>query len=293
LQLGRALVWATPPFIVWALRVVYDNRLLSPAWPALVLLIVWALLPVFSGARNIRRWLVLVPACALVALGAYAVENVNGLGAAGWRQLSAGGLSGLANSALTRNIALGGDFSSEIEALRPQVEPNDRILTYDQRLRFYYLSQVDFAAPQSCNQLTGHRIFVLLESDEVRTLYGKPATAAYWSSCPGKRLVNVAERPGAYAIFVNGALRPSVGGCGAPPLASGLAVEFGVSFRTARAAEVELKHVVGLGFVQAHVEQAGCASYRIVETGVPDAGVGNSIVEEAGKAKLAARLVNR
>jgi 4-amino-4-deoxy-L-arabinose transferase-like glycosyltransferase len=66
LQLARALVWATPPFIVWALRVVYDNRLLSPAWPALVLLIVWALLPVFSGARNSRRWLVLAPACALV-----------------------------------------------------------------------------------------------------------------------------------------------------------------------------------------------------------------------------------
>ena len=84
---------------MWVLRVVYGARLLAPAWPALGLVIVWAVLAV---------------------------------------------------SAYMRNIALGGDFSSELNALMPQVGASDRILTYDQRLRFFYRAQVDFAAPRSC-----------------------------------------------------------------------------------------------------------------------------------------------
>jgi hypothetical protein len=293
LQLARALVWAAPPFVIWVLRVVYDNRLLAPAWPPLVLLIVWSLLPVFAGARKSRSWFVLVPATALVVLCSYTIQNVNGLGTSGWSQLRAGGISGLENQALMRNIALGGDFSSEVNALAPQVAKDDRILTYDQRLRFYYLTQVDFEAPQSCSQLAGHRIFVLLESDEVRTIYGRTASTAFWDACPGHTLVRVDERPGAYTIFVNGAIRPSVGGCGAPPVVPGLAVEFGGSFKTAAEAQPTLKHVVGLGFVQARVEHEGCASFRIVETGIPDESVGKSIVGEARTAHLRAQLVKR
>jgi hypothetical protein len=204
LQLVRALIWAAPPFLVWALRVVYDNRLLAPAWPPLVLLIVWVLLPAFAGARIRREWLVLVPTAGLVILGAYAVQNIDGLGQSGWRQLRAGGLSGLSNSALMRNIGLGGDFAAELNALAPQVRKNDRILTFDGRLRFFYLSQVDYAPPQSCSQVDHHRVFVLLESDELRAIYGKRATSGFWEACRGSRLTKVDERPGAYAIFVNG-----------------------------------------------------------------------------------------
>ena len=233
-----------------------------------------------------------IPALALVVLGAYAVQNINGLGSNGWRQIRAAGVTGLGNDALMRNIALGGDFSSEMNALTPQVERSDRILTFDQRLRFYYLTQIDFQAPTSCPQLHGHRLFVLLESDEVRQLYGRRADSAFWESCP-TRLTKVDERPGAYAIFVNGALRPSTGGCGATAVTPGLAVEFGPSYRTEGEAKTALASVVGLGFVEARVEQAGCASYRVVETGIPDESVGKSVVAEALNAKLVARLVKR
>jgi hypothetical protein len=292
LQLARGLVWAAPPFVVWVLRVVYGSRLLAPAWPPLVALIVLSVIPAFAAAHARSRSLVAVPAVALVVLGAYAVQNINGLGSNGWHQIRAAGLSGLRNEALMRNIALGGDFSSELNALSPQVERGDRILTFDQRLRFYYLSQVDFQAPTACAQLPAHRLFVLLESDEVRQLYGHHAESTFWESCP-QRLTKVDERPGAYAIFVNGALHPSTGGCGAPAPSPGLAVEFGPSYTTDGAAKTALARVVGLGFVQAHVEQAGCASYRVVETGIPDETVGKSVVGEAATAQLAAKLVKR
>jgi hypothetical protein len=134
---------------------------------------------------------------------------------------------------------------------------------------------------------------VLVESDEVRTIYGSRASPAFWKACHGQSLTLVAERPGAYAVFVNGRLRQIVGGCGAPPAVARLGVEFGPHYRTATQANAALKGVVGLGFVQAHVDQVGCANYRILETGVTDATVGNSIIAEARSAHLEARLVNR
>jgi hypothetical protein len=291
LQLARGLVWMLPPFLVWALRVVYDNRLLAPAWPAMVLLIVWALLPAFAGARLRREWLVAIPAAALVVLGAYSVQNINGLGSSGWHALEADGISGLDNAAEMRNIALGGDFASELDALTPQVKPDDRILTFDARLRFFYQGQVDYQEPLACSQLSGHRIFVLLESDELRTIFGRRSSSAYWQACRNVNLTKIDERPGAYALFVNGAVTPSVGGCGAPAPSGGLGVQFGPTFKSERAARSLLQHVADVGFVQARVEQLGCASYRVMEPGVPSATVGAGIVKEAKTAKLSARLV--
>jgi len=292
LQLARALVWATPPFVVWALRLVYDPRLLATAWPPLLLIVVWSVLPAFVGAQRRREYLALVPAAAVVLLGAYTIENVNGLGTAGWNALRAHGFAALGNQSSLRSIGLGGDFAAELNDLEPQVAAGDRILSYDQRLRFFYLPQLDFEAPQSCDQLRAHQIFVLVESDEVRTIYGKRASPAFWKACRGQSLTLVAERPGAYAVFVNGRLRQTAGGCGAPAPVAQLGVEFGPHYQTAAQANIALKGVVNLGFVQAHVDQVGCANYRIIETGVTDATVGNSIISEARSAHLQARLVN-
>jgi hypothetical protein len=290
LTLARGLVWLFPPLVVWIVRVVYENRLLAPAWAPLALLIVWALLPAFAGARLRREWLIAVPAAALIVLGAYSTQNINGLGSGGWRALEADGISGLGNAAEMQNIAFGGDFSAEMNALEPQVKPGDRILTFDGRLRFFYEQQVDYEPPLACSQLQGHHVFVLLESDELRTLYGRRSSPAYWTSCPAAHLTKIDERPGAYAIFVNGTVASTVGGCGAAP-ASELVVQFGPTFKREDAARTLLRKVTGVGFVEARVEQLGCAAYRVVETGVSSATVGAGIVAEAHTARLAAHLV--
>lgn len=285
LQLSRALVWATPPFVVWALRLVYDVRLLAPAWPPLVLLVTWTFAPAIVGAHRRAAFLPVVPVAAIIVLGTVAADNINGLGSAGWKALRS---STITNAAQMRSLALGGDFATELDSLAHTIRSSDRIETYDRRLSFFYLNQVEIVAPGSCDQMRDGRILVLLESDEVRTLFGRRSTTAYWNACRSPRLTLVDERPGAYAIFVRGA-PPVQGGCGAQPSA-GLAVEFG-RFRTEAAARSLLFRAKAVGFVEARIERIGCTAYRVVETGVPGEAVGRSIVAEAASAHLRARLV--
>lgn len=291
LQLARLLTWAAPTFALWLHGYPFETRALAPAWPPMILLMTLALVPAFAGAFALARPALAVPALALIVLGAFAAYNINGLGSSGWRQLRSAGVSGFADAALMRNVALGGDFSAEVNALAPQVTADDRILTSDGRLRFFYLDQVDLQEPRSCSQLAGHRLFVLLEDDEIRALYGRRAESSYWESCKGAGLTKVDERPGAFAIFVRGAARPTVGGCGvSPETQTSLAIEFGRT-RTSAAARLLLSRVAALGFVQAKVEQLGCSLYRVVETGIPDEDVAKSILAETQAAHLSATLV--
>jgi hypothetical protein len=292
LTLGRLLVWSAPTLFFWVQGYAFEARALAPAWPPLVLLIALTFTPAFAAAQKRSGWLVCIPAAAVVVIGAFAAYNINGLGESGWRQLRAGGVSGLSNGSFTRGIALGGDFAAEINALEPQVKPRDKILTFDGRLRFFYLDQVELQAPISCGQLKGYKLFVLLESDEIRTIYGKRGSSPFWNACRAPRLTMIEERPGAFALFAVGKPRPSVGGCGAPtPENRGLAIEFGRK-RTVSEAEVLQRNVAAAGFIEAKVEQLGCSLYRIVETGVPDESVGRSILAEARSAHLSATLVD-
>jgi hypothetical protein len=291
LELGRLLIWAAPSVLVWAKDGVYATRLLSPAWPALVLLMTRSLVPAFAGARRRSEWLLAVPTVAVLILVAYSTYSINNLGTTGWQALRAGGISGLGNPALMRNIGYGGDFDAEYEALLPQVGKSDRILTDDGRLQFFYLDQIDVEQPQGCSQIPGHRVYVLLEDDEIRTIYGKLADPAYWEACKNLNLTKVAERPGAFAVLVNLTPQQVAAACkNLPPPPPGLAVQLGTA-STSAAAETLRSRIASLGFVQATVQQLGCSSFRIVETGVPSQTVGQSIVVEAKSAGLAAKLV--
>ena len=196
IRLARLLVWALPTLVSWGRYAVFDDRLLAPAWPPLILLITWTLLPAFAGARRRSEWLIAIPAAAVVALGLYAAYNINGLGPSGWRQLRAGGISALSNPAAMRGIALGGDFANELNALAPQVGKHDKIISYDGRLEFYYLDQMTNEMPFTCAQVRGYRIFVLLEDDELQKLWGKKTTSAFWEACRNPTLTKVDERPG-------------------------------------------------------------------------------------------------
>jgi hypothetical protein len=287
IDLGRLLIWLLPPFVVWVIYAVREVRLLSPAWPALVLLMARALLPAFVGARRVRPWAAAVPAAGLLLLAALATEQLNGFGSSGWQEFR----SGFGNTAAMQALALGGDFNAELVALRPQVKPSDKIVTADGRLPFLYPGQVAVSPPDTCGQLraSGATLFVLLESDEERILHGAKAGSAYWQTCK-PALTLVAERPGAFAIFTTGTPASVVGGCGAPPLTPGIAVEFG-RFRAATAAGTLLARAHSVGFVQAKVEQLGCALYRVAETGIPSQSVAQGIVSEAKSAHFKTTIV--
>jgi hypothetical protein len=291
LRLLRLMIWAFPTLVAWGRYVPFDDRLLAPAWPPLILLLTWTLLPAFAGARRRSEWLIAVPAAAVVVLALYAAYNINGLGPSGWHALRSGGISALGDGDAMRGIALGGDFANELNALAPQVGKSDKIISYDGRLKFYYLDQATVQMPLSCEQAHGYSIFVLLEDDEVRTLWPRQTNPTFWSSCTNPAWTKVDERPGAYTIFVAGTPKPTAGGCVTAPQDQGLAVEFG-RMSTAAEAQARLKYVLASGFVQAKVEQLGCSLYRVVETGIPNKAVGDSIVAEATHAGIAVKLVN-
>ena len=288
-DLLRLLVWAVPPAAVWAVYAVYDVRLLSAAWPPLILLLARSTAPAFAGAAAQRRRLALaLPAVALAVLVFLGTEQINGLGSHGWTTLQAG----LGNPAAMENLALGGDFEAELAALRPQVQPGDTLVTDDYRLPFWFREH-SFTNPTDCaavRALTGPKLLVVLESDEERAIYGAKASGSYWANCPGAHLTPVAERPGAFAILSSGAVTQVAGGCNAPPPTPGIAVEFG-RFATPGAAQALLTRIRPLGFVQAKVEQLGCGMYRVAETGIPSDSVGQSIVAEAANAHLKTKLV--
>jgi hypothetical protein len=288
LELARLLVWFAPPFVVWIVYSAYDIRLLSAAWPPLLLVLTRALLPAFAGALTFDARAVAVPAAATVVLAAYGSVDLNGFGNGGWHQFT----SALGSDTALRSVALGGDFDAELTAVQPQVRPDAAVVTTDARLQFYYPSNVRLQPPTDCSQLRSapSTVFVLLESDEERTLYGPKAAAAYWAACRHPTPTMVAERPGAFAIFVTGHPVNESGGCATQAPTPGLAVEFG-RFRTDAPAERLLAQAKRVGFVQAKVERLGCNLYRVVETGIPNAAVGRSIVAEAKTAKLDARLV--
>jgi hypothetical protein len=288
LDLGRLLVWLLPSLGVWMVYAVYDTRLLSPAWPPLLLLMARALLPACVGARGLHRWAAAIPAAGLLLLAVLATEQLNGFGSAGWREFQ----SGLGDTTAMRALAYGSDFNTELETLRQQVRPGDTIATVDGRLPFVYPGQIKSSAPQTCGALkaTGATLFVLLESDAERFRHGVRAESAYWERCRHPALTLIGERPSAFAIFAIGPAKSAVGGCGAPPTTPGLAVEFG-RFRTPAAANALLAHLRSLGFVQAKVEQLGCSLYRVAETGIADRSVAHGIVSEAASAHLKTSIV--
>jgi len=289
-SLIRLLVWAVPPTAVWAAYAVYDVRLLSSAWPPLILLMARSISPAFAGAAAQRRKVALaLPAVALAVLLSLATEQINGLGAHGWQTLQ----TGIGNAAAMQNLALGGDFSSELAALRPQVRPGDTFVTDDYRLPFWFANHT-FANPSDCAALAavpGRELLVILESDEEKAIYGAKATDSYWEHCGQARVTPILQRPGAFAILAKGGVNQVAGGCNAPAPTPGLAVEFG-RFTTPRSAQALLARLHSVGFVQAKLEQLGCGLYRVAETGIPSNAVGQSIVAEAAKAHLRTRLVS-
>jgi hypothetical protein len=203
-QLGRLVVWTVPAVGAWLMWAAYDTRLVSAAWTPLALLIVEVVTLVILGAARLRPFLTVVPVGALLILFAYNMYNLDNLGRAGWRELQQGGVSSLTNHRFMENVALN-QFQYELDAVRKEVGPKERILTADSRLSFFFPERVEIGYPVRCSEVQPFRAFVLLSSDEsvVRSrAEGEPATPEDWEKCPG--LTEVASIPGTFAVFVTG-----------------------------------------------------------------------------------------
>jgi hypothetical protein len=203
LELARLLVWAVPAVVIWVKYAAYDTRLVSAAWPALILLIAVAVTMLIAAASQRIPLLAVIPAAALVILAVNNVYNLNGLGRAGWQQYRRSGLSGLRDPRAMENVALG-QFQQELDPLRAHVGPDDRIIGADGRLGFFFPGRVNYSYPTSCSALHGYRAFVLLMSDEsvaAAQAAGAPATEEDWAACKSPRLTLLAAIPSNFAVF--------------------------------------------------------------------------------------------
>ena len=283
--LARLLAWAAPGLVGWIAVSVYAERLLSVAWPPLILL---CALPFALALAGVRRHasaaapMVLVPLALAVLL---ALPAINGLGATRWRELRDAGPAGWSDAAQMRNFALG-SFADELEAVRAQDDdPSASIVSSDGKLRFAYGRRLDYGAPSSCGDLRGSRVFVLLLDPDSLAQNGGRAVDD-WLRCRTPPLHLVAEMPSTYAVFVVGApprVRPTPHDCRVPAPPAGIVAVFG-SGLSHPAAEALRARAVEVGYADATVERRGCESYAVVVPGY------SSMDEEGGVRSEAATV---
>ena len=268
------LLWLGPIGLVWVSQRPDETRLLAPAWPAFALLSGAALTAASLSLLRRRDVLAIVPAAAVALIAVANVVSVDGLGREGWRQLLDLGPSGWTDDAEMENFAYG-PFSYHLNLARENVGPDDRIVSSDGRLRYFFPGRVDVEYAHACGDLEGARFFSFLasgESLELAELQQQPTDPIGWLQCEAPPLELVGEQAGIYAAFVvDGppARAPTAEDCriaGSP----GELVDavFGSDLRYAEAAALQAR-ALEVGFTGTKLERTGCSTFRVVVTGVP------------------------
>lgn len=188
-DLQRLLLWVAPPFAVWAWSGAYDLRLLSPAWPPLIMLSALALHAAFRGSSGRLTFLVAPATATLVIAVAVGLENVDGIGKSGWNDFQSSS-AGFFDLNANRKILLP-DFARALDAARPVVGRDGRVFSSDGKFRFFFPGRATQSYPRTCSDLTGYAVFVLL-TDGASTDYMEanhlPSDPAYWARCQDPKL---------------------------------------------------------------------------------------------------------
>lgn len=269
------LVWLAPIGVVWASQRPDETRLLAPAWPAFALLSAAALTVASLSLLRRRATLGIAPTAAVALVALTNVGSVDGLGRDGWRQLLDLGPSGWRDGSVLENFAYG-PFSYHLDLARENVDDDERIVSSDGRLKYFFPGRVEVSYARTCGELEGARFFSFLtsgESLEQAALGSQPTNPLGWLQCTEPRLELIGEHEGIYAAFVVGsppARRSTPEDCrlAATP-GQLLDAIFGQGLRYAEAARLHAR-ALEVGFVGSRLERTGCSTFRVVVTGVPD-----------------------
>jgi hypothetical protein len=207
-ELARFTVWALPTFAAWALYGAYDFRLLAPAWPPLLALVVLSSLPAASALARRGVVALAVPFLLFAVLVAENVYNVDGLGRSGWSELRRTPVHDWSDRETMRAIVMPA-FSRALAAVRPQMRPGDLLVSPEGAFRFFYPGRVEQSFPNSCDFLHRFRVLVLL-TDEGSKRYMEQflhvsADPAFWAACKQPRLKQLTDGSEGYAVFRIGA----------------------------------------------------------------------------------------
>ena len=201
-ELARFAVWALPTTLAWIAYGAYDERLLAPAWPPLLALIVLAALPAAAALARRGPLAVALPVALFAVVVATNVYNIDGLRKSGWDQLRR--TNDWLDREQTRAIVMPA-FTRALAVVRPQMRPGDSLLSPEGAFRFFYPGHVDQSYPGRCDDLRRFRVFVLT-TDESSKRYmedflhvsGEPS---YWAACTSPRLKQLSDGSEGYAVF--------------------------------------------------------------------------------------------
>ena len=292
LRLARLLVWWMPIVVLWYQHAVYAPRLISPAWPPLVLLMLEVVALIVLGARRLAPALAVAPVAALVLVFALLLPNVDGFGSALWHRFWSIGPSGWGNAATMRSFALG-PLDDEVSAVADQVGSRGRVISSDSRLRFFFGDRVTADGPTACDQLSGYGAFVLLLDPDSATLMeqGRPGSSKpqFWQACTAPPVTLLRDVPGSFAAFAIGAPRAL---CTNPPAATGMTAIFGSGLSYAAAVALR-NRVAAVGFTAAAVEPLSCADWRVALGGFTSMANFRDFAAEAKRAGFPVTLLRQ
>ncbi len=201
-ELGRFALWALPTATAWAVYGAYDFRLLAPAWPPLLALVVLAALPAASGFARRGPLALALPFALFAVVVAENVYNIDGLRKSGWDQLRR--TDDWLDRSETRAIVLPA-LSRALIAVRREMRPGDLLISPEGAFRFFYPGHVEQSFPLNCNDLHRFRVFVLTTDvgskryiEDFLHVSGEPS---FWASCSAPRLKQLTDGSEGYAVF--------------------------------------------------------------------------------------------
>jgi hypothetical protein len=201
-ELARFVVWALPTTVAWAVYGAYDFRLLAPAWPPLLALVVLAALPAASTLALRGSLAVAVPFALFAIVVAENVYNLDGLRKSGWEELRR--TDDWLDRNQTRAIVMPA-FSRALVAVRKEMRPGDDLVSPEGAFRFFYPGHVEQSYPNACEFLQRFRVLVLT-TDEGSQRYMRDflhlnPEPSYWAGCQKPHLTQLTDGSEGYAVF--------------------------------------------------------------------------------------------
>jgi hypothetical protein len=202
LELARFGIWALPPAVAWGLYGAYDARLLAPAWPPLLALVVLAALPAASAFARRGAVVVALPFALFAILIATNVYNLDGLHKSGWDQLRR--TNDWLDRSKTRAIVLPA-LNRALLLVKPEMRPGDSMLSPEGAFRYFYPGHVQQSFPNKCEDLQPFRVFVLTTDagskrymEDFLHVSGEPS---FWAACTSPHLTQLSDGSEGYAVF--------------------------------------------------------------------------------------------
>jgi hypothetical protein len=201
-ELLQLALWAVPTAIAWLIYGAYDFRLLAPAWPPMLALIVLAALPAATAFARRGALVAAVPIVLFAIVVAENAYNLDGLGRSGWSELRR--THDWLDRDQTRAIVMPA-FSRALVVVRRQMRPGDDIVSPEGAFRFFYPGHTEQSYPNGCGFLHRFRVFVLLTDEGsqryMRDFLHVSPDPSYWAACTQPRLKQLTSGSEGYAVF--------------------------------------------------------------------------------------------